>query len=321
MSWATAHASLLTLALIWLSPAAWAADPPTAEALFRAGREASERGDHTVACQRFAESFRLDAAPGTLLNLAACQEALHRLAEAWESYQHLADSLAPSDDRLPVVKERLAALEVRLPRLTLQAESKGPPVTVLRDGAQLSSAALGVPLPMDPGEHRIVVRAALRQTREYVVILDEGERLKLRFTAGDPLTTEPTGGRGSSVPHDRLAAHSDATSGSARQLRTAGYVAGGMGVAGFVAMGVLSGLAFREKANADEHCVHQLCDDEGFKAAERGDRFLRLADVGLAVGVAGVMAGGVLIWQASRAELRVHNTAGGAGLTFARAFP
>src|SRR3989442_15930933 len=94
-----ARAALVVLALLWCAAPARAGDAPTAEALFRAGRAASKRGDTKVACERFSESYRLDAAVGTLLNLAACEEALHRLVDAWKSYQHVAESLPPDDDR------------------------------------------------------------------------------------------------------------------------------------------------------------------------------------------------------------------------------
>jgi len=42
-------------------------DPPAAEALFLKGRAAMEAGNLAEACASFAESYRLDAAPGTLL--------------------------------------------------------------------------------------------------------------------------------------------------------------------------------------------------------------------------------------------------------------
>src|SRR5262249_37699734 len=101
-------------------------DPAAAEALFRAGREAAEHGDSETACARFHESFRLDPAPGTLLNIATCEEALHRLAQAWEHYRRMLDEIEPNDPRRATVRERLAALEPRVPRLTI-TERPGTP--------------------------------------------------------------------------------------------------------------------------------------------------------------------------------------------------
>src|SRR5207245_494723 len=101
---------------------------------------------------------------------------------------------------------------------------------------------------------------------------------------GESLPTEPPRQRTRPVSA-RLPRSSARSSGSASTLRAAGYVAGGLGLAGFVAVGVLSAVAFQEKGTADDHCPHRLCDDEGFRAAERGDRLLRLVDVGLVVGI------------------------------------
>src|SRR5690349_15059097 len=51
-------------------------DPTTADALFEAGRAAAKRGDFKEACEKFAESERLDPAPGTVFNLAECHNSL-----------------------------------------------------------------------------------------------------------------------------------------------------------------------------------------------------------------------------------------------------
>src|SRR5579863_8518518 len=82
----------------------------TATTLFQEGREAAKKGDYATACAKMEESFRLDPAVGTLLNLADCQEHMGHPASAWQRFREAADKLAPSDDRLVAVKQRLAAL-------------------------------------------------------------------------------------------------------------------------------------------------------------------------------------------------------------------
>jgi hypothetical protein len=77
---------VLSLAVgLAVSSPAWAqsGDRAGAEALFEAGREALDKGDYEVACQRFEESNRLESAAGTILNLANCREQLGQLASAW----------------------------------------------------------------------------------------------------------------------------------------------------------------------------------------------------------------------------------------------
>jgi hypothetical protein len=274
---------LLALGVVLYAGAARAGDAPTAEALFRAGREASERGDPKVACERFEESYRLDAAPGTLLNIATCEEALNRLADAWESYQHVAESLPPDDDRLALVKERLTALDAKLPRLTLEATRLGSSAEVLRDGVRLSSGALGVPLPVDAGEHHILVRAPGRRPRKYVVHLVEGERSSLRVELGDALPPEPPHRAG--IPQPSHSLRRDAT-----------YALLGGGVAALIATGVTGALYLDSSSTADAHChTPTTCDDIGLKAAGSADR-LQVATLVLGSAALAALAGGVTLW-------------------------
>src|SRR5262245_30450330 len=112
-------AGLLTVGFPHVAPAQ-DRDPVAAESLFREGRKALDAGDFVTARSRFAESRRLDPKPGTLLNLARCDEQLGELASAWQLYRQGLDQLAADDDRREFVQERLADLEKRLPKLTIR---------------------------------------------------------------------------------------------------------------------------------------------------------------------------------------------------------
>src|SRR5262245_6885914 len=167
------------------------ADPVAAEALFRAGREAAEHGDSETACARFEESYRLDPAPGTLLNIATCEEALNRLAKAWEHYRHVLDEIDRNDPRRPNVRQRLSVLEPRLPRLTVTtAPSVAAGAVVRRDGVLLSKGSFGISLPVDPGDHEIVVTADGRVPRKYSVRLAEREAKTIDVEMGPPKALE-----------------------------------------------------------------------------------------------------------------------------------
>src|SRR4051812_28534695 len=96
--------------LLLAAGTASAGDSISAEALFAAGREAAQRGDYRQACDKFAESQRLDPAPGTLINLGDCNEHLGLLASAWRYYREAADRL-PGDKRVAGLRARVAAIE------------------------------------------------------------------------------------------------------------------------------------------------------------------------------------------------------------------
>jgi hypothetical protein len=163
-------------------------DKITAEALFEAGRAAMERGDFATACAKFEESNRLDPAVGTLLNLANCKERLGELATAWVLFREAAQRLPAGDARQPVAHKRADALRQRIPRLVVSLGAGAPEGTrVVRDGAELGAASLGVALPLDPGRHVITVSAPNHEQRRYAVELKEGERTQLSVVPGAPL--------------------------------------------------------------------------------------------------------------------------------------
>src|SRR5687767_1829182 len=70
---------------------AQSAEPPPADAeqLFRIGKQALAAGDLPVACARLAESFKLEAATGSLLALAVCHERQQKLILASTEYEQV----------------------------------------------------------------------------------------------------------------------------------------------------------------------------------------------------------------------------------------
>src|SRR5262245_59061569 len=97
MQWRPFRSFFVAAAFVCALPASARAENVSAEALFRAGRAATARGDHAAACTHYRESYRLEQAPGTLLNLALCEETLGKLASAWQHYQDAVFDLSAED--------------------------------------------------------------------------------------------------------------------------------------------------------------------------------------------------------------------------------
>lgn len=278
-----------------------------AEALFDEGRKAMDQKDYATACGRFRESNRLDPAPGTVLNLARCEEARGKVATAWELYKRALDQLPPSDDRANIAKKRVEALASRLPKLTLRMKAGSPDGAVVRipdADLELKAGSLGTPLPIDPGKHEIVVRAPGFQQRSFSVELSESEQRELEVSPGSPSES------GADAP--------GTDQGSSR--RTWGYVAGGIGVAG-LGLGTIAGiLALGKKSDVDADCpADKLCNSsKGPDAADSGRTLARLSTVGWIVGAVGVGAGAYLILSSdsggSKTALQASPTVGGAQL-------
>src|SRR5262245_63276914 len=69
-----------------------------ARELFDQGRALLETKDYERACEKFAESQRLDPGGGTLLNLALCHELSGKTASAWTEFDQ-ALRMARADGR------------------------------------------------------------------------------------------------------------------------------------------------------------------------------------------------------------------------------
>jgi hypothetical protein len=134
-----------------------------AEALYRQARDLMASGKLEEACPKFAESYRLDRATGTLLNLAACYERQGKLASAWLAYSDgvIAARRDGRTDRVKYAEEHLHDLEPKLSRVTLvvPSETDDPALELSLDGAPVGRAARGVPTPVDPGRHVVEAKA------------------------------------------------------------------------------------------------------------------------------------------------------------------
>ena len=91
-----------------------AGDTTLAEGLFREGKALMQAKDYAQACPKLAESLRQDAATGTQLALALCQEKQGLLASAWTNFSSVASNARREGrpDREKVARERAAALEL-----------------------------------------------------------------------------------------------------------------------------------------------------------------------------------------------------------------
>jgi hypothetical protein len=286
-------------------------DPAAAEVLFRKGRDAMKAGDFGAACPKFAESQRLDPAAGTLLNLAQCEEKLGQLASAWQHYQEAADQLPPGDPRIGMARKGVADLDKLVPRLVVRLGPNAPRGTsVRRGGVELGAASLGTPLPVDPGEHVVVVSAPGRKETRVSVHVKPGETKTVNVevgeavpsgastppsatsTAGDP--KDPAAAAGAPRSPEPASATDPGSSNSAQ--KTIGYVVGGLGVVG-LGLGVYFAMDAKSKDDraAGDHCPNDICDAAGLKLNQDARSEASVAGVAFGLGGAALVAGVVLV--------------------------
>lgn len=260
------------------SPAAAAEDPAAAELLFQKGRAAMEEGRLKEACQKFAESHRLDPAPGAVMNLATCEQKRGHLAKAWEHWQQAVQLLDQGDKRRDYALTRVEELEAELPHLTIVLVDEAPPESVVRrDGVELGAPSLGVPLPVDPGKHEIVVTSPNHAARTFRIDIDKGEERRVLVQPGSALpdTDEQP---------------------NTNDQRTWAYVAGGIGVAG-VASAITTGILVNDRqATVNQNCTDRVCNQRGLDAASQGDALLAANTASWVIGGLGLAAGTVLFF-------------------------
>jgi tetratricopeptide (TPR) repeat protein len=256
--------------LLGLAPAARAAgrDPVLAEQLFRDGRKAIEAGDLKTACAKFAESYRLDPAPGTLLNLGDCEERRGQLASAWEHFNQLHDTLPANDDRRSLARSRADSVAARVPHLRIALDKSVPAdATIQRDGVAVDRAAVGVAVPVDPGKHTLVVRAPDRADWSTDVTLAIGQQRDVVLEAGKPL---PHAVAPPPPPvHHRLGAQ-----------RVVGLVVAGAGVAAAGVGGAFGTLALLNENDSAKYCNGDVCTDkQGVDLHETAKTYALVADI------------------------------------------
>jgi hypothetical protein len=273
-----------------------------AAALFAEGRAQMAAGDLASACVRFAESDRLEPAPGTKLNLADCYEREGRLASAWITF-----SAAESEARrlgrenwVAIARARTRLLDPRLPRLTLVLAEGAPAVTSIHcDGTTLMSAAAQTPIPVDPGPHEIEAFAGEVRVFESRVDAVSGKATTVTIVPSRlfeaPAAPPPAPNAETPVASWRVRRGGGAGS----RFVEYGLLAGG--AAGVAAGSVMGAIAFSENASARAACPHpSACGDRSAVAeSDAAHRDALISDIAFAVGGTLVTAGVVLFFARS----------------------
>jgi hypothetical protein len=314
--------SLMVLGAIVAAPPARADTPDAsrsaeAERLFREGRGLVSSGDFAHACPKFAESERLDPAPGTLLSLADCEEHQKKLREASEHYRLAASGFPKRDPRRAFATGRAEALEKRLAHLVLRLPDGAPEGTVVRvDGETVPPAALGTASAANPGTVEIDVSAPGRRDKALTLTLAEGETRAVTCELGPPEAPAPIAGVGATPTPARstppATARDAAPPARAKDLRRpVSYALLGVGAASLAVGGVAGVLALGKASTVKDHCTGDYaCDQEGVDAAASGRFLSPLSTITLIAGAA-LVGAGVYFFVTSHAR---HKTPASASL-------
>lgn len=320
----------LAAILVW-NESARADDPAAADAIFNAAVAARKQGDLDTACAAFAESQRLDPRPGTQHAMAECESEAGRIATAVTLYDDFLRSVANIKsakeqlrylDRVKQSQKKREALLKEVPTLIMVLPPGAPAyVRMTRNGEPFTTTLLGIPIPVNPGEHVITVQIASGQVKEQRVTVargskqlvelqlpSEAEARPAKVRSSVPLLAPNTSSRGKEQSGGAIALLRKQKPGegyasvdipksedSRMHVRTAGVLGGGLGVAGLVT-GIVSGaVILRRQGIIEANCPDRRCNDAGFEATQGLSALNAANAVGLTLGGAALVAGGLMI--------------------------
>ena len=166
-----------------------------ARALFREGVAHADAGRFSEAAERFRRAHAIHATPALGYNLAA---ALARLGEVVEASELLRAVIQHEEAPRPLVEqaqELYDACVARIAQLTIRVTGSMEGVELRIDGSVLDQAAVGVPMPVDPGTHVVDAtregHVIAREESELDDAAREGTVLAIPAASEEPL--EPVG--------------------------------------------------------------------------------------------------------------------------------
>lgn len=267
-------------------------DGARAEVLFQEARKLIERKRYADACPKLLESYQIDPAGGTLLNLADCYEKEGKLASALARFREAVahSQKAGRTERENTARERATRLEPRVPKVTITSAS--PDVVVRLDGQELDATTLASPVPLDPGEH--TVEATSDGKKPFSTKFEAGDRARshrVEIPALEPVVV---------APPDPPPPPRPSTRGNTQ--RTIGIIVGSVGAAA-VGVGAYFGLSAASKwSDARENdCVSdRFCNAEGVELVASAKRDGDVATIVMLSGAALLGGGAALYFLAPR---------------------
>jgi serine/threonine-protein kinase len=290
-------------------------DVTRADALFNAAKALTDAGQYADACAKYAESKRLAPGIGVTLYLADCYEHIGRTASAWTEFRS-AEGLAreKGDKRADVARDHAQALESKLVRLAIVVAPTVPQsgLLILRDGVPVTREELGLAVPVDPGDHAVVVSAPghASQTLTAHVGPENANATvhidSLEDLAGPAVPVPAPVAPGPALPAPVTLPNEPPPPAPLDRGRTQRYVGLGIGGAGAVGLivgsvfGVLAKVKFDQSNSVQCNASSDRCYSPGFPMRRDAEHAATASDVGFAIGGVLLAAGATVYFTAPK---------------------
>jgi len=296
---------LLTAAPAFGAPTA--SEKAAAEALFKNGTELMQQQSYAEACAKFEASNAIESGLGVKLWLADCYDRVGRTASAWALFSEAAAMAQKSgqDDRARAATQRAADLETRLSKLELAPPPNGLPdgASVALDGTAIPTGSVGSSLPVDPGDHTVVVSAPGYKSLTLQPSVPNGPAsIRVELVALTPAPKpRPTVAKSATPTVE--------TSAPGHTQRVLAYSFGGLGIVSLAGSAVLGLRAQSLNNQSLDHCLAgepNACDEQGASLRGQAQNFGNLATAAAIAGGALVATGVVLLLTAPSSAQQVH---------------
>lgn len=306
---AALSAGLLAALLASFTPSgASAQNVAMADALFKKGLADMQAGQYTTGCPALGESYRIDPQPGTLFTLAECHAKAGNVATAaarYEDYLQFFVTLTPEQQQRQRGREKIAAAKKQelapdVPTITITlSPGSQPGARVACDDVELKAAAIGVALPLDPGEHKVRAESPGGVVVEKTFTLQKGDAKALELdvsTTKPPPPAAPKPPPPPPAPPPGLGAR-----------RVAAIAVGGVGLAG-VGVGVAFGVLTKRRLGViEDHCIltpgkPDACDTAGVTAHKAAITTGWVSTGGFILGGAGLATAAALFFLTPHAS-------------------
>lgn len=290
----------LLLGYVWV-PEAHAQDEEAranARAAAHAGADAFDAGKYTEAITFFERAESQFHSPVHLWYVARAARRAGQFIKAREACLKVTREGAPDGSSPAVVEANtecttiLEELSSKIATLTISVEGapSGAEYKVFRNGQEVPKAIIGIPAPLDPGEHAFTVTADGFAAKEQRLSVGPGERKSVTLTLVPEAQSDKKHSASTQTPQE-------GASGLPKPYWPA-FVAWGVGLGG-IGAGVYFGLSGAGKASeADELCGGSRGDcqlDAGASDARRVNELNDQAGTSQTMSLVGYGAGGALV--------------------------
>jgi hypothetical protein len=254
-----------------------------ARASFKAAVDKFDAGDYEAADALFREAYGLNPSWKLLYNIGQCEAALKRHGEALEAFEQY---LSQGGDEVPVERREEVLAEVkRLREMSGSIEIAAPEgALVVVDGVERGRTPL-------PGRIRVAagVDHAVRIELDGAALLERAVRVggeENLLLDANPHAPEPA--PVAVVPEDGTAARN-------HKIRTAGWIAVGVGAGALISGAITGGLALKADKSVQDACPSGTCLPNEQDEVDRRDALALTTDILIGAGAAIAVTGAVLL--------------------------